>query len=720
MAEITNSTVFTNDTSSTGASDLLQQAFQQVVDDDDHENEFVAFLENDSETIHLTPEQAAALGLTFEVNSSEEVMYQQDHDNAVSSIQENISMKDGLNVQDQNSLSSQDSITIDQLNYQPEEVQKSDDSDLIKTECIDFQEWHMQKISSNNQIQDQVVENDLPLEKINLTSQNHESQLIEHQSNIIRQNSGTQTLVLEQSKVHSIKGAVSHVKNIQENDLRYTIEDNVAQSQINTITGSQAQILQKLPVLLPSSQFIIKPAQTILKPTKNIRLLQSSGKLTNATVNPVSTVHSLNANSNPNSVLLSKATILNNLSPQIIKASPITAQLLNTTGISAQLLNTSQILTGACEIQSQSVDTSHISNTIVNTASGPQSFVTSQIRLSPFIKTSQPLQRGTVQQFLTPVLKGASTVLPKSNQILNNTSVATAIPAQLLKSVQIPSQLLKAKATIGKKATVTTGIPKTTINSTAPVVFRTASIVKPQDLKTATTCSTSILKPTQMSSTPISILKPQAKIAFNSAAKQNITIASHNVANVSSNLQNVLHKTPVTQQNSTFECAGSVQSETIKQKLNLVVNGTNLKVNKKAKTTPSKPATVINEPTDSSKPLGSSENPIQIVQQGQTFHRYIKCSLYMISLIFFCLYHNTIYIYSSMQRLTQTQLKQIAHVLQQRSQEAATSNEKVVYRSVFMRMYHQILNLVSNIMYTYSGLYSLKSWICELEIQGIC
>lgn len=78
MAEITNSTVFTNDTSSTGASDLLQQAFQQVVDDDDHENEFVAFLENDSETIHLTPEQAAALGLTFEVNSSEEVMYQQD------------------------------------------------------------------------------------------------------------------------------------------------------------------------------------------------------------------------------------------------------------------------------------------------------------------------------------------------------------------------------------------------------------------------------------------------------------------------------------------------------------------------------------------------------------------------------------------------------------------------------------------------------------------
>lgn len=36
-----------------------------------------------------------------------------------------------------------------------------------------------------------------------------------------------------------------------------------------------------------------------------------------------------------------------------------------------------------------------------------------------------------------------------------------------------------------------------------------------------------------------------------------------------------------------------------------------------------------------------------------------------------------------MQRLTPMQLKQIAHVLQQRSQET-TSNERVVYRSVYI------------------------------------
>lgn len=686
MAEISNSTVFTNDASSTGASDLLQQAFQQVVDDDDHDNEFVAFLQNDdndSQTIHLTPEQAVALGLTFEVNSNEEVIYQQEQDNTTSNIPENVSGKDNINVQDQNSLSSQESITIDQLNYQPEEVQKSNDTELIKTECIDFQEWHMQKVSHTEQLQDQIVENNISLEEISLSSQNHEAQqIIEHQNNIIQQSSGTQTIVLEQPKVHGIKADVTHVKNIHENNLQYTIEENIAQNQHNTIPNTQAQILQKLPVILPSSQFIIKPAQTILKPAKNIRLLQNSNKLSNTTVNSINTVHSLNTNSNANSVLLSKATILNNLSPQIIKATPITAQLLNTSGISAQLLNT-QLLTSACEIQNQSIGTPHISNTTVNTTSGAtQNIVTPQIRLSPIVKTSQSLQRGNVQQLLTPVLKGASTVLPKTNHILNNTSVTTAIPAQFLKSVQIPPQLLKTRAVISKKTTGTIGTSKTAPNPDTPVLLRTASIVKAQDLKTVTTNSASILKPTQISSTPISILKPQAKIAFNNTTKQNVTIATQNVASISNNSQNNSQKTPITQQSSTFESAKSVQSEATKQKLNLVVNGANLKVNKKAKGTV-KSTTIVNESTDTSKPLGSSENPIQIVQQGQTFHRYtnnIGIIIHTMQYTYQVLSFNNNNIYSSIQRLTPTQLKQIAHVLQQRSQEAATSNERVVYR----------------------------------------
>lgn len=62
--------VFTN----SSGGDLLQQAFQQVVDDDDQDGaagDFVAFLQSDatgeSQVIHLTAEQAAALGITFKV-----------------------------------------------------------------------------------------------------------------------------------------------------------------------------------------------------------------------------------------------------------------------------------------------------------------------------------------------------------------------------------------------------------------------------------------------------------------------------------------------------------------------------------------------------------------------------------------------------------------------------------------------------------------------------
>ena len=34
--------------------------------------------------------------------------------------------------------------------------------------------------------------------------------------------------------------------------------------------------------------------------------------------------------------------------------------------------------------------------------------------------------------------------------------------------------------------------------------------------------------------------------------------------------------------------------------------------------------------TNSSKPLGSSENPIQLIQQGQTFHRFISTLLFFV------------------------------------------------------------------------------------------
>jgi hypothetical protein len=57
--------------------------------------------------------------------------------------------------------------------------------------------------------------------------------------------------------------------------------------------------------------------------------------------------------------------------------------------------------------------------------------------------------------------------------------------------------------------------------------------------------------------------------------------------------------------------------------------------------------------TNASKPLGSSENPIQLVQHGQTFH--------------------------SMQPLSQEQLKQIATVLQQKQLDTSRNSKNVLY-----------------------------------------
>ncbi|KAK2587890.1 hypothetical protein KPH14_003987 [Odynerus spinipes] len=668
MAEISNSNVFTSDAApSTGTSDLLQQAFRQVVDDDDNENDFVAFLqsdENDSQTIHLTPEQAAALGLTFEVNSNEEVMYQQSQDSAISHTTEIVSNDNGK-VQDSNSVSSKDSLTVEELNFETSQVQNDGVNDMVKSECMDYQEWQMPEDSHNEKMQDETLTNSLTLENMCLQNQSidSQSQALKVQNDTIRLNSNTQSILLERSKVHTITADITQIKN--ESNLHYTVENGLAQNQsINNVSNSQAQILQKLPILLPSSQFIIKPVQTILKQAKNVKLIQNTNKLVNTNLNAINTMQPINISSSSNSLLLSKAAVINTLSPQIIKATPITAQLLSANNISAQLLNTSHIITGSCGITNQPTNSSQIVTTVVNSAPTtnnvsalPQNIVTSQIRLSPTIKTSQSsLQKGAVSQLLTPMLKSATTgtkTIPKAAQLISNANIVSTIPTDL-KTVQVPAQIIKtSSAMIGKKSIVTP-TSKIITQTNSPVIFRTASIVKAQDSKT--TNSTSILKSTQISSTPISILKPQTKVAFHNYTKQNHAITL-NTSNIASNVQNLSQVTPVTQENGSLDNTKAVQNGIFKQKSNLPVNGTCLKINKKPKGQPTKPTTVVTETTDTSKPLGSSENPIQIVQQGQTFH--------------------------SMQRLTQTQLKQIAHVLQQRSQEANVSNERIVYRVVF-------------------------------------
>lgn len=652
MAQISNSNVFTNDAaSSTSTSDLLQQAFQQVVDDNDNESDFVAFLqndENDSQTIHLTSEQAAALGLTFEINSNEEVIYQQNRNSVIPNTTK-IMANDNCKTEDVSSVSPQDTFTED-FNFETAQVQNDDGiNDIVKSECMDYSEWQMQEDSPDVKLQNETVANSLTLGNICLQNEtiNSQSQTLDVKNNSIQINSNTQRLVLEQPKLSTIMPDIRQIKT--EDDSHYMVEDNLAQNQpMNNVSNSQAQILQKLPILLPSSQFIIKPAQTILKPAKNVKLIQNINKITSTNLNSINGMQSISMNSSSNSVLLSKAAMINTLSPQIIKATPITAQLLNANNVSAQLLNTSRIITGSCEIGNHT-NTSQIANTVVNNAPVlPQNVATSQIRISPVIKTTQSsLQKSNISQLLTPMLKSATTItktVPKTAQLINNANISPTISAEI-KPVQVPTQIIKASSMMGKKSLVTP-MTKIITQSNSPVIFRTASIVKTQDSKTTMTNSTSILKPTQIPSPPISILKPQTKVAFHNYTKQNQSVTL-NTSNLTTNIPNLSQTTPVLQQNGLSDKTKSFQNGIFKQKISTSINGACLKINKKSKGIPTRSTAIVSETADTSKPLGSSENPIQIVQQGHHFHRYCQKvnllkglkikDMYMLILITICI-----------------------------------------------------------------------------------
>ncbi|XP_015601627.1 uncharacterized protein LOC107270815 [Cephus cinctus] len=667
MAEIANSSVFTNGVVSSGTSDLLQRAFQQVVDEEDNENDFVAFLQtdsNESQTIHLTQAQAAALGLTFEVDSSEEateeISYQQEQTGMYCDLQQDLDAHDVNEVKEGDSSPTSNTINIDHISFQSNLEHNNGIKHVQKSESISFQDWPTQDGIQEESLVEESINQDISMEEMEVCNAENSVQdrILKQSNNIGQKNINSQTF-LAQEKGNTIGLEEAQVVNTTENNIQYSFEGNQIQAaQLGSIPNSQAQILQRLPVILSSSQFILKPPQTLLKPAKNIRILPNTSKITNSTIN---TVHSIN-NSSQNSILLPKTTLLNTLSPQIIKATPIT-QLLNTNNISAQLLNTSQILAG--DISNPVINTSHISASAVNgTPMSTQNVLNSQIRLSPAVKSSQAsIQRGNVQQFLTPILKNTSNTSQtiKTSQILTNANLKTAISTPFLKSVQIPAQMLRSSASTIKGTNATsTLLTKTTANTSSPVVFRTASIVKSQDLKTATTCSASTLRPTQMISSPISILKPQAKVAFSNSTKQNLMLNSQNVvSSISSNLHTpTTAQTPVVNPSNDFDCIKPPQNGTVKQKSTVPVNCTAVKIGKKAKIVPTqKPTAVTTEKNDTTKPLGSSENPIQIVQQGHMFH--------------------------SMQRLTQSQLKQITHVLQQRSQEVTMPNERIVYRVVF-------------------------------------
>lgn len=102
MTEIANSTMFTNGRLSSGPSNLIQQAFQGVDEEEDHHN-FVAYIESDengSQMIRLSPEAAAQFGfnVNMEGGISGEVTFLPSDGDAVPEMQAEINTENVSNV----------------------------------------------------------------------------------------------------------------------------------------------------------------------------------------------------------------------------------------------------------------------------------------------------------------------------------------------------------------------------------------------------------------------------------------------------------------------------------------------------------------------------------------------------------------------------------------------------------------------------------------------
>ncbi|XP_003424758.1 uncharacterized protein LOC100679300 isoform X2 [Nasonia vitripennis] len=599
--------VFTN----SAGGDLLQQAFQQVVDEEDQDGaagDFVAFLHSDaageSQVIQLTAEQAAALGITFKVDDEP---LQQLPAETTPGFQEFEQPQEQQQV-----LSQKESQRIINELTQSGLLKHSDAADQSS-----FCDWTVQQSNGDcESYQQDVMDSNITLETMKLDGlqQEQRSDVTEHSN----QSNG---LIQEQEVPKSVEAQCN--ENLLENRIQFSIASN--NEQTDSITESQAQILQRYPVILPSSQFIIKPAQTVLTPVKNIRILPNTSKITTT------------AQTSQNSLLLPKATLLNTVSPRLLKAMPMGTQFLSTANnIPTQILNTSRMFAKTSDSSSTQVANEPLCrSTKINTV--PTQLTQNLIRQSPAQKPVQTqIQKGNLQQFFTPVLKTSNVhTAGKNASLLNNNASKLNTSTLSYKTVQYPSQMLKTTHVKSPVASLSTSKNK---NANTPVIFRTTPVMKSDDHK-PTSMSTPIMR-TQTSNTPVSILKPQAKAVSSNFIKQSLPTTF------------VAHKSPQTKPIELSESLGlkTLAAAKLKQSMNSFIK------NIKKKTVPTSiPAK--QESTDANKPLGSSENPIQIVQQGTTFH--------------------------SMQHLTQAQLKQIAQVLHQRSQDSTNPNEKVVYRLVF-------------------------------------
>ncbi|XP_015118720.1 uncharacterized protein LOC107042250 [Diachasma alloeum] len=217
MSEMVNLSVFTNEGVSCSGADLLQQAFQDVVDDEERDNELVAFFKDDGgqhQTIRLSQEQAAALGLTFEVDSF--------NDNTRNEVTHPLEDESLLN-------------DIESIEYE----EALEESQMENVDLPGGTEW-MQDTGD--------LDDDAPGD---LQEDNFPDEMPELGENV--QSRSMRAIVLQN---------LQHLKMLNKKLIQ---EDQT--------------FVQRAPVVQPQSQFIIKPGQTVVKTAKSFRLVSPTNKV---------------------------------------------------------------------------------------------------------------------------------------------------------------------------------------------------------------------------------------------------------------------------------------------------------------------------------------------------------------------------------------------------------------------------------------------------------
>ena len=298
-----------------------------------------------------------------------------------------------------------------------------------------------------------------------------------------------------------------------------------------------------------------------------------------------------------------------------------------------------------------------------------QNVVDTPLCLSPVISaSSKKLPSINTQHIIMPcvnatddrkaMLKPATTCKPYSN----GNPRKTANPPGSIKSVQLPADFLQTGRATLVKGTTNFPVLLKTVDPTAnvPVLVKATSVLKNQEHKPITMKGLSVLRSTGANPAgSVSVLKSQVKTqsgitSDGSMNAQNVVMSFSNLPQNGELVQQTAASSQIRPNGQLKSSENFINGNIIKA---IIPNATAprvIRLVQRPRIVNQDAVVKTTEQTDPSRPLGSCENPIQILQEGQSFR--------------------------SSQLLSQTQWKNIAQLLQQRNQAHPLTKENIMYR----------------------------------------